>query len=260
MSTAPIQVQGGQPPFGMRTLQIVASEDGTEVKMKPNTDLSGSSSVTPAAKNTVGTWSLSKGQVLQISQTTGFTGSPIETNKPVGMFGGSEQTYIPASFQAADMTQQQIAPISAWGNEYALVPYRPRSEIPNAREKVPFTLLGAANGTTLTYDPARPLGAPETPKQASPSRFSAIRSSRSGSQDADHPFLAAVYMTGELFVSSSGAAGGDPRLRDDGSVGPVPRPLRILRGLHFPRDVARHRATERRRAGSRRLHSTALVS
>ncbi|WP_146645311.1 IgGFc-binding protein [Labilithrix luteola] len=210
INTSRVMIQGGQAPFGMRTLQIVANEDETEVKMRPGIDITGSPTVAPAPKNSVGTWTLSKGQVLQFSQTAELTGSPIETNKPVGVFGGSEQTYIPSNFQAADMTQQQIAPISAWGSEYALVPYRPRIEIANAREKVPFTLVGAADGTTLTYDPARPYGAPETLQAGQSVTFLTDQIVSVRSQGSDHPFHAAVYMTGSTFVSTAVATFGDP--------------------------------------------------
>lgn len=210
VNTARVMVQGGQPPIGMRTLQIVANEDDTEVKMRPGIDLSGSETVAPVAKNTVGTWKLSKGQVLQLSQTAELTGSPIETNKPVGMFGGSETTNIPSSFAAADATQQMIAPISAWGTEYALVPYKPRIDVANAREKVPYTLIGAANGTTLTYDPERPLGAPETLQAGEAVTFLTDQIASVRSQDADHPFHAALYMTGMNFASSTVATFGDP--------------------------------------------------
>ncbi len=199
--------------IGSPTLQIVADEDDTEVRMRPGVDVYDGNGVTGTAKGATQTWTLSRGEVLQITQPEETSGSPIETTKPVGVFGGSECTYIPASQQACDATQQQIPPISAWGSEYALVPYRPRigsgvgTNI-EARETVPWRLVGAVNGTKLTYDPARPLGAPETLEAGQVVNFMTDQLVTVRSQDSQHPFYAAVFMTGAQMVGGNNL--GDP--------------------------------------------------
>ncbi len=209
VSTAQIVVAGGgSAARGFRTLQVVANEDDTEVRMRPIADVAGGRDVAGTPKNTVQSWKLSRGQVLQINQSKELTGSPIESNKPVALFGGAECAYLPSTYAACDLTQQQIAPLAQWGSEYALVPFRPRSEIPNAREKVPWSLVGAADGTVLSYDPARPVGAPETLAAGQTAVFLTDKIVSVRSQDKDHPFHAAAYMTGETFNGSSG--GGDP--------------------------------------------------
>lgn len=197
-----------------RTLQIVANEDGTTVAMRPVVDIGPGDGVTPALAGQPVTWTLAKGEVLQISQLASATGSPITTNKPVGLFGGSPCTFLPAGTGFCDMTQQQIAPFSQWGTEYALVPFRPRvanlQDEPLA-EVVPWSLTGAVDGTELTWDPARPPGAPERLGAGQSMTFLGTNIVTVRSQDSKHPFHAALHMTGAEFGGGDvGRTSGDP--------------------------------------------------
>lgn len=196
------------------TLQIVAAEDGTVVRMRPKVDLLGGGGITGVGEGQTQTWTIDKGEVLQITQKGDTSGSPIEANKPIGLFGGSECTNLVTS--ACDVLQQQIAPVSQWGSEYALVPYRPRTgagtQMTAARETVPWRIVGAVNGTKLTYDPAPLGGAPETIEAGQVVTFVANDLMTVRSQDDQHPFYAGMFMTGGygIAMSTQGLAIGDP--------------------------------------------------
>jgi hypothetical protein len=167
-------------------------------------------------------WNLSKGEVLQITQVDSAAGSPIVTTKPVGVFGGSPITDIPMDIGYADMTQLQIAPLTQWGTSYALVPYQPRitSVSGVGRENVPWSFVGAVDGTVLTYDPARPEGAPETLNAGEVVTFLTTDLVTVKSQDSKHPFHVSVVMTGTDF--GGGAEGGGWTLGDPDYMGIVP--------------------------------------
>jgi hypothetical protein len=186
-----------------RTLQIVASEDQTEVRIRPTVDVVAGADVAGATAGVTQTWTLSRGQVLQFTQPS-MTGSPIATSKRVGVFGGSVCTELPTPY--CDTLQQQIAPFAQWGTEYALVPFKPRidSVSPDIRENVPYSLVGAVDGTILTYEPARPLGAPETLDAGRSGDFMTSDIVTVHSQDSKHPFYAAVYMTGSTYGNGTG--------------------------------------------------------
>jgi hypothetical protein len=193
-----------------RSLQIIANEDGTEVSMLPTVEIAATGDVTGATRGVAQTWTLSKGQVLQFLQRA-LTGSPIETNKPVGVFGGSECTELPTPF--CDTLQQQIPPFAQWGTEYAVVPFEPRldSFSPDAREQVPYTIIGAVDGTQLTYEPSRPMNAPETVGTGESANFITDQLFVVKSQDSKHPFHVNVYMTGCTYANGPGAlTPGDP--------------------------------------------------
>lgn len=199
---------------GAPTVQIIGGSDGTNVRMRPNVDLLGGGGITGIGEGQTQTWTINKGEVLQITQKGDTSGSPIEADKPIGVFGGSECTYIVTS--ACDVTQQQIAPVSQWGSEYALVPYRPRTgagvSMTSARETVPWRIVGAVNGTKLTYDPAPFGGAPETLEAGQVATFVASDLMTVRSQDDQHPFYAGMFMTGGygIAMSTNGPAIGDP--------------------------------------------------
>ena len=211
VSTAPVDSNA------RRFIQLVANEDDTEVWIAPKAKIDDGLDVDGTARGVAKRWTLERGQALQISQRDDLTGSPIEANKPVGLFGGAECSNIPANVPSCDLTQQQILPLAQWGSEYALVPYRPRIADGNGTdvatyEKVPYSFVGAVAGTVLTYDPVRPQGAPETLEAGQIAHFMSDRLFVVKSQDASHPFHAAVHMTGELFNSPDGVTltPGDP--------------------------------------------------
>ncbi|AKV03975.1 hypothetical protein AKJ09_10638 [Labilithrix luteola] len=203
------------PLADWRTLQIVANEDGTEVSMRPVDSVLQGTDVAPAGGGVPQTWTLSRGQVLQISQLAMLSGSPISSNKPVGVFGGSTCIEFPNDYGWCDLTQQQIPALSQWGTEYALVPYEPRVQSLTSapRENVPWLFVGAADGTVLTYDPARPPGAPDSLSAGQVVVFMTDERAVVKSQDSKHPFYAGVQMTGANFGGGSPTPGivpGDP--------------------------------------------------
>lgn len=215
-----------------RTLQIIADEDGTSVSMRPTTPIGEGEGVDPGVPGQLVTWNLAKGEVLQITQSTNASGSPITSNKPVGIFGGSPCTFLPSDKAYCDLTQQQIAPFAQWGTSYALVPYRPRIEAVTGgvvREMVPWSFVGAADGTVLTYDPAKPPGAPETLQAGQIANFITDALVTVKSQDSKHPFHASVYMTGSTY----GGGGGGRTLGDPDFVNVVPSDQFLDRYVFF---------------------------
>lgn len=203
-----------------RTLQIVAAEDDTTIEMRPRADVLEGIDVLPASQGERQSWTLSRGQVLQFTQRENLTGSPIVANKPVGLFGGSSCVDLPSGYFYCDLTQQQLAPPSQWGSEYALVPFasRVRSLTGEVRELVPYGLVGAADGTRLSYEPERPLGAPETLDAGESVTFYSDFPVVVKSQDAGHPFHAAVYMTGSRFRGGAGHPS-NPQIPEAGILG-----------------------------------------
>ncbi|WP_146648552.1 IgGFc-binding protein [Labilithrix luteola] len=206
----------GTPGTEPRTLQIVANEDATTVTIKPTVSILQGEDVAPARFGESGSWTLARGQVLQISQADNTSGSPILADKPVGVFGGSSCAFLPGETMFCDLTQQQLAPFSQWGTQYALVPYETRivglhGETP--AEQVAWGFVGAASGTVLTYEPSRPRGAPETLEAGQAVSFFTDQIVTVKSQDDKHPFHAAVYMTGSQFnggLEGLGRTLGDP--------------------------------------------------
>ncbi len=191
------------------SMDIVASMDATTVTILPTVDIVAGPGVAGASANTPQTYNLNKGQVLQISQPQELIGSVIQSNNPVGHWAGASCLNIPVGTAACDSAHQQIPPVKALGHEYVAVRYPNR--FAGMEESPPWRLVGAVNGTLLTWDPAPPSGAPLTLKQGQLVEFNAAGPFTVSSQDAMHPFYMAAFMTGAADTNPSGTdSRGDP--------------------------------------------------
>ncbi len=204
IATAPYEldktVTGAQP-----SLEIAAQRDGTQVTISPTTAIVGGTGVPPTGKGVPQVYNLSKGQVLQFTQNTQLTGSPIQSNYPVGVWAAATCMNIDVSDSACDIAHQQIPPVQALGHEYVAVRYRNRS---TSEESVPWRVVGAVDGTNLTYFPAAPTGAPTTTGFGQLAQFWGSGPFVIQSQDALHPFYMSAHMTGQDHAPASGT--GDP--------------------------------------------------
>ncbi|NUP08161.1 MAG: hypothetical protein HOW73_19100 [Polyangiaceae bacterium] len=195
-------------PYGPNSqsprLTIVASEDGTTVTISPTANIaSGYIDNMPVVGTSQGvpvTYNLSKGQALWFEQQTELTGSPIESNKPVGVIGSSGCINIDSC--CCDGAHQAIPPVRALGSEYVAVRYRNR--VDGVEESPPWRIVGAIDGTVLTYEPAAPPGAPTMLSSGEVVEFRASGPFVVRSQDADHPIYLAGYMTGGMDFDDRG--------------------------------------------------------
>jgi len=212
-------------PLGQPSLDVVAYKDNTQVTILPKSDITGgpaipgsSAPVAAAAANTQVTYTLNKGEFLQITQPAELTGSVIQSTESVGVFGASACMQVPQGQPDCDSAQQQLAPVRALGSEYVGVRYRGRGAdldggTGGQEEVVPWRLVGAVDGTTLAWEPSEPPGAPKSIGLGEVVELSAAGPFVVKSQDGDHPFYLGTYMTGggKTAPSPSGFAGeGDP--------------------------------------------------
>jgi hypothetical protein len=149
-----------------------------------------------------------KGQLLQLEQSTELTGSAIQSNKPVGVFGGATCLSIDVGAAACDGAHQQLPPVRALGSKYVGVRYRNRFD--GKEEAPPWRLVGAVDGTTLAYEPSMPAGAPTTLKQGEVKEFNSAGPFVVKSQDDKHPFYISGHMTGCATLGQPLDCRGDP--------------------------------------------------
>ncbi|CAN92598.1 hypothetical protein predicted by Glimmer/Critica [Sorangium cellulosum So ce56] len=184
---------------GLPSLEIVAREDNTSVTLLPKENIIGAGPidnpvVAPATKGMPVTYTLNRGEFLQISQDAELTGSPIASDKPIGVFGASSCMNVPLEDADCDSAHQQIAPVRATGSEYVAVRYQARTE--GVEEAPPWRLVGMVDGTELSWEPSKPDGAPTTLKLGEVVEFSAAGPFVVRSQGGENPFYFGGYMTG----------------------------------------------------------------
>jgi hypothetical protein len=161
---------------------------------------------------------LAKGQVFRFEQWAQLTGATLKSTKPVGVWG-EQECMVVLGTQACDSAHQQILPVGALGGEYAAVRYRNRFD--GVEEAPPWRVVGAVDGTVLTYDP--PLdgdaGAPTTLDRGQSALFNAAGPFVVRSQDDAHPFYMNAYMPSADWAA---ALAGQPLPGPGQDAGPGP--------------------------------------
>ena len=190
------------------TAQIIAAEDDTEVTLIGSVAIQPGQDVEGSPKGVPHTYRLARGEVLQLAQPEDITGSRLVSNKAVAVMGGHECFRLPANVVACDAAQQQLFPIRSWGHEHVVVPHLSRlSE--GFEERYFHRIVGAVDGTLLTYEPARPTDAPKTLASGESAIFTTNGPFVVRSQDADHPIQVFTYMSSAEF-SPARLFDGDP--------------------------------------------------
>lgn len=186
-------------PTARPLVAIVAAEDATEITIRPKVAIEGGPGVAAGPAGAPIKYTLNRGETIQLAQSPELTGSPLAATKPVGVFGGSSCMSIPADGASCDSSQQQLAPIRALGSTYVAVRHRDR--VNDFEEAPPWRLIGAVDGTTLTWTPAKPPGAPATLDLGEVAEFTETAPFTVSSQDEAHPFHLAAYMTGAVMAT-----------------------------------------------------------
>jgi hypothetical protein len=153
---------GANPPSFTPGVDFVAREDNTTVTVLPSTNITAANGVAGATKNTPVTYSINKGQTIHIMELpdnggNDLSGSIVQSNKPIGV----------------------------WGEHFCMFQTNPPK----------WRIVGAAKGTTLTYDP--PVAtAPTTLTLGQLVEFDGPGAFHVQSQDNMHPFYLAAHRPG----------------------------------------------------------------
>lgn len=191
-------------PKDTASVVAIAHEDDTKISVVPVVDIEAGSGIPATAKNSLLEVTLKRGEYLQLSQGTELGGSAIQSSKPIGLFGAQGCLAVPTDvISSCDCAHQMIPPVRAMGSEYVAVRH-PKRKSADEEEKPPWRLVGAVDGTKLTYEPQKPTGAPDTLAAGQVATFETAGPFVVRSQDAEHPFYAAGYMRAGIFAKSEG--------------------------------------------------------
>jgi hypothetical protein len=187
------------------SMTIIAKENQTAVKILAKQLIKQGINVAEVPANTVGTYLLNAGETIEFIQSEDLTGSPIEADKPIGVFAGHLGLRVPDQADFSDHAEQQVPPVRALGSEYAVASYRDR--VPGYTENRKHRIVGAVDGTVLTFDPPIP-GAPADVDLGEAIEFHTDQPYVVKSQDDEHPFLVFTYMGGSSMLAEQGAPAG----------------------------------------------------
>ncbi len=211
VAISPVGNGAGFGAFGsFPVLDVVAHQDDTTITISPTVAIVGGDQVPATGKGVPKTYTLNKGQVLQFTQVEALDGSAIKANVPVGVWAGMTTLGIEACCD--ESSHQQIPPVRALGSEYVGVRYRNRYD--GKEETPPWRIMGAVAGTTLTWEPSAPAGAPTKLNAGQVVKFNAAGPFVVHSQDDKHPFYLSAHMTGGALYDPAQQM--PPKGKDDG--------------------------------------------
>ncbi|MBU1412993.1 IgGFc-binding protein, partial [Myxococcota bacterium] len=191
----------GYPGF----YSVIASEDNTTVTLAPSTTGGTVQAGGGVAANGTGTVVLNAGDVLQVYTSAGdLTGTHVNSDHPVQVFGGHKCTNIPSNITACDHLEESMFPIDTLAHQYVIAP--PIQVPNNALEKAQIVrVIATEANTSVTFEPD--LGRDQVLVNAG----DFIELSMSIDRfvvSADHRILVAQYMVGQ----SAGYGTSDPSM------------------------------------------------
>jgi hypothetical protein len=192
-------------------LAITGVEDGTtvEVYLGANGAVVGGGGVTGAAGNGQVSFTLQRGEVVELigTPTSDFSGSLVQSSKPVQVLTGLPCVNVPNGNPYCDHVEESVFPAETLGQRYFVtVPTGPR----NTPVGHVVRIVGNVDGTALSYPSGAPAGAPTTIGAGQVVDLGVV------SQDfeivGDKEFIVATFQLGSSLVDPSGGqdAMGDP--------------------------------------------------
>lgn len=189
----------GTPPGTHSTpgplwLEVAALEDNTTIEVIPSVNFPAAGPALAIQAGATGSFPLDAERYVQWEVGTADpSGTIIVADKPVAVMTGSRFFRLQNTpGPGGEATHQQILPARALSQTYVIAPYTTRRK-DLADELVHYRVVGAFDGTQLTYDPAVP-GAPATLERGQVVDFTATGAFILESQDDQHPFAVAQIM------------------------------------------------------------------
>ncbi len=192
-------------------VSVVATEDGTSVDLFASWALyDGDTEGVMLDRGDVFT-AVSRGSGMNTTGDGNLSGSRVVADKPVAVFSGNVATIEPNPGQCcADHLEQQMLPLVAWGDSYLAAP-PPSPAAAGTAVASGYRITGSFDGTSLTYSPATPPGAPTTIGAGQTVRFETNQAFSVTSGDPDKPFAVTQFLLSAQVIDVFATAG-DPAM------------------------------------------------
>ncbi len=183
---------------GAEWILAVAREDDTTITIEPTVAMTPGSIADPLPA-AVTEYTIDAGQVLQWQSVADPVGTILAADGPIGVFAGNTYLRVTTAddpVSGRDSAHQMIPHVQALAAEH--VGAGLYSRLPGlAPESVLYRLMGVVDGTSLAWDPPLP-GAPATIDAGEVVELETRHTFFVASQDQEHPFSLAQYMSGTL--------------------------------------------------------------
>lgn len=131
---------GSESPSHRGSLAIAATEDGTTVTITPSQTVGMRPAGVPY------TITMNRYDAYQLLGSPDLTGTVIESNAPIAVFGGHQCASVPPDYAFCDHLVEQIPAVGMWGTEALAIPLATRTGGSG------FRILAAEDNTTVVID------------------------------------------------------------------------------------------------------------
>lgn len=145
------------PMFNQVGFYAVVAHEDTTISLSPPTQAGNHVQAGAGVNaNGMGNIQLKQGDVLQVMAMldgkSDLTGTLIEADRPVGVFGGHECTQVPKGVEACDHLEEMIFPLETLAHEYLVVPtvQTPNDQLEKGQV---VRVIATENNTTLVFKP-----------------------------------------------------------------------------------------------------------
>jgi len=183
---------------------VVASQDNTTIDLTPSATGGNVVAGAGVANDGTGQVLLNQGDVLQVysttSQSSDLTGTLVEADKPIQVFGGHRCIYVPNETPYCDHIEESVPPIDALASSYIVT--APLLRIGN-NDNVTGNMvrvIATEGGTTVSYDP--PQGGAPTNLTLAGDFFEIAATANDFEINADKKVLVVQYMRGQEATAS----------------------------------------------------------
>lgn len=232
-------------------MAITATQAGTHVKLQFPMGCAGGTfsppaggciapgtGITAAAGGATAEYDLNAGDVLQLVGVFGagdslahadVSGTVVNASHPVQVIAFNPISNIPDNATNADHVEETVLPGEVIGNEYVVAP--PTSPSGMVKGGHVVRIYGNVDGTTLTYAPAAPTGAPTTIAAGAVVEFGPVTDAFTvkGSQ----PFVVGSFMVGGSLQAPPGDKCPDFPCRGDPSMSMEVTPQQFRKAYTF---------------------------
>jgi hypothetical protein len=194
--------------------------------------------VTAANGGTTVNYTLEAGDVLQLVGVFGagdslthadLSGAIINANHPVQVVAFNPISNIPDNATNADHVEETVLPAEVIGKRYVVpAPTSPSASVKGGHV---VRIYGNVDGTSLTYAPAAPAGAPTTIAAGAFAEFGPV--TEAFSVEGNEPFVVASFMVGGSLQGPTGDACPNHPCRGDPSMSMMVTPEQFRKTYTF---------------------------
>ncbi|MBN1947056.1 MAG: IgGFc-binding protein [Bradymonadales bacterium] len=186
-----------EPPY----VTVVATEDDTEVTVRPTSTIFMVVPPSVIVANTEATFELDALDVLNIQSKWGdLAGTEVTASAPVAVFSGNMCARVPDSGRFCDHIETQLPPVETWGNRFVVTKFTDRGG-----ESDYYRIVALEDGTRPVFDPPR-FDVPTLPR----GHYYEFKSTGDFLVTSEKPILLGQFMASENMTSPSGPFGQSP--------------------------------------------------